>query len=210
MKEAEENIKLKHEKIKKSKEEDKIFCQDLEKSEILKEIGRKKILERMKSVGHYKENPNVKNIIGKIKKDEEEEDEKLKIYLINKKKLEDEKEEREKNKRIQMRYDLKKYLEIQIEEKRREKEFEKGLWKEQGKIWIIDYEIYLILKDQKDIEEKIIMMNLRNAEKLREQIQWRKNDIIRKKSMSVMEYSLNKNTLNKIMDSMENEKVNIK
>ena len=208
MKEAEENIKLKHEKIKKSKEEDKIFCQDLEKSEILKEMERQKILERMRNVRHYKENPNVKKIIEKIKKDEEEEDEKLKIYLINKKKLEDEKEEREKNRRLQMRYDLKKYLEIQIEEKKREKEFEKGLWKEQGKIWNIDSEIYL--KEQKDIEDKIKMMNLRNAEKLREQIQYRKNDMIRKKSMSVMEYSLNKNTLNKIMDSMENEKVNIK
>ena len=208
MKEAEENIKLKHEKIKKLKEEDKIFCQDLEKSEILKEMERQKILERMRNVRHYKENPNVKKIIEKIKKDEEEEDEKLKIYLINKKKLEDEKEEREKNRRLQMRYDLKKYLEIQIEEKKREKEFEKGLWKEQGKIWNIDSEIYL--KEQKDIEDKIKMMNLRNAEKLREQIQYRKNDMIRKKSMSVMEYSLNKNTLNKIMDSMENEKVNIK
>ena len=162
----------------------------------------------MRNVRHYKENPNVKKIIEKIKKDEEEEDEKLKIYLINKKKLEDEKEEREKNRRLQMRYDLKKYLEIQIEEKKREKEFEKGLWKEQGKIWNIDSEIYL--KEQKDIEDKIKMMNLRNAEKLREQIQYRKNDMIRKKSMSVMEYSLNKNTLNKIMDSMENEKVNIK
>ena len=30
--------------------------------------------------------------------------------------------------------------------------------------------------------------------------------IIKKKSMSIMEYSLNKNTLNKIMDSMENDK----
>ena len=68
MKEAEENIKLKHEKIKKSKEEDKIFCQDLEKSEILKEMERQKILERMRNVRHYKENPNVKKIIEKNKK----------------------------------------------------------------------------------------------------------------------------------------------
>ena len=60
-----------------------------------------------------------------------------------------------------MRYDLKKYLEIQIEEKRKEKEFEKSLWKEQGKIWNIDSEKYALQK--KEIEEKIKKMNLKNA-----------------------------------------------
>ena len=206
MKEAQNNAKNKLEKLKLEKQEDKIFCQDMEKTEIIKEMERKKILERMRSVGNYKVNPKTKDIIEKIKKDEEEEDEKLKIYLLKKKKIEDEKEEKEKNRRLQMRFDLKKYLEIQMEEKKKEKEFEKRLWKEQGKIWNIDSEKYLM--EKKKIEEIIKTMNLRHAEKLREQIQSKYIDNIRKKSMSMMEYSLNKNTLNKIMDSMENEKNN--
>lgn len=204
MKEAEDNMKIKLEKLKKQKEDDKIFCQDLERTEEKNELERNRIFEKMRSLKHYRVNPNVKNIIEKIKKDEEEEDEKLRIYLIHKKKIEDEKEEREKNRRIQMNYDLKKHLEIQMEEKRKEREFEKNLWREQGKIWNIDSEKYLM--EKKEIDEKIKKMNLKNAEKLREQIQYRNNENNKKKSMSIMEYSLNKNTLNKIMDSMENDK----
>lgn len=204
MKETEDNMKIKLEKLKKQKEDDKIFCQDLERTEEKNELERNRIFEKMRSLKHYRVNPNVKNIIEKIKKDEEEEDEKLRIYLIHKKKIEDEKEEREKNRRIQMNYDLKKHLEIQMEEKRKEREFEKNLWREQGKIWNIDSEKYLM--EKKEIDEKIKKMNLKNAEKLREQIQYRNNENNKKKSMSIMEYSLNKNTLNKIMDSMENDK----
>ena len=179
MKETEDNMKIKLEKLKKQKEDDKIFCQDLERTEEKNELERNRIFEKMRSLKHYRVNPNVKNIIEKIKKDEEEEDEKLRIYLIHKKKIEDEKEEREKNRRIQMNYDLKKHLEIQMEEKRKEREFEKNLWREQGKIWNIDSEKYLM--EKKEIDEKIKKMNLKNAEKLREQIQYRNNENNKKK-----------------------------
>ena len=205
MKETENHLKNKLAKLKIEKEKDKIYCQDLEKSETKKELEREKILARMKSVGTYRLNEeNIKKIMERIKKDEEDEDEKLKTYLINKKRIEDAKDEEEKNRRLQMRYDLKKYLEIQIEEKRKEKEFEKSLWKEQGKIWNIDSEKYALHK--KEIEEKIKKMNLKNAERLREQIESKKEENIKKKSMSIMEYSLNKNILNKIMDSQNNKK----
>ena len=203
MKETENDMKKKLEKIKLQKEEDKNFCEDLEKTEIKREFERKKIMCRVRSVGDYENNENVKKIIEKIKKDEEEEDEKLRVYLMNKKKIEDEKEENEKNRRLQMRNDLKKYLEIQIEEKKKEREFEKRLWKEQGKIWNIDSEKYNM--EKKEINERIKKMNLRNIEKLKEQIQNKKDENNKKKSMSIMEYSLNKKVLNKIMDSMENE-----
>ena len=203
MKETEKYMIKKMEKIKLQKEEDKNFCEDLEKTEIKKELERKKILNRVRSVGDYEKNENVQKIIAKIKKDEEEEDELLKAYLIKKKKIDDEKEENEKNRRLQMKYDLKKYLEIQIEEKKKEREFEKLLWKEQGKIWNIDSEIFN--KEKKEINERIKKMNLKNAENLKEQIRNKKEENMKKKSMSVAEYSLNKDTLNKIMDSMENK-----
>ena len=91
-----------------------------------------------------------------------------------------------------------------MEEKKKEREFEKKLWKEQGKIWNIDSEKYYM--EKKNINDIIKKMNINNAEKLKEQIQIKKAQNSKKKSMSVMEYSLNKNVLNKIMDSMENEK----
>ena len=174
--------------------------------EIKRELERDKILDQARSVGKYKISESTQKIIEKIKNDEEEEDEKLKIYLLNKKKIEDEKEEMEKKRKFQIRDDLKLYLEKQMEEKNKEREFEKKLWKEQGKIWNIDSEKYKV--EIKDINDNIKKMNLKNAAKLREQMQLQKAQNNKKKSMSVMEYSLNKNVLDKIMDSMENEKNN--
>ena len=158
----------------------------------------------MRSVGDYEQNEEVKKILEKMRKDNEDEDEKLKIYLIKRKKLDDEIEEKEKNRKLQIKKDLKKFLELQIEEKNREKEFERLLWKEQGKIWNKDSEKYNI--ERKMIDEKIKKMNLKNAEMLKEQIKNKKEENIRKNGMSLIEYTLNKNVLNKVMDSMENEK----
>ena len=204
MKETENKMQKKLEKLKLQKEEDKNFCKELEKTEIKKELERKKILNRVRSVGDYEQNEEVKKILEKMRKDNENEDEKLKIYLIKKKKLEDEIEEKEKNRRLQIKKDLKKFLELQIEEKNREKEFERLLWKEQGKIWNKDSEKYNI--ERKMIDEKIKKMNLKNAEMLKEQIKNKKEENIRKNGMSLIEYTLNKNVLNKVMDSMEDEK----
>ena len=203
MKETEIEMIKKKEKLKLQKEEDKNFCEDLEKTEIKKELERKKFLSRVRSMGDYEKNENVQKIIAKIKKDEEEEDEQLRIYLEKKKKIDDAKEENEKNRRLQMKYDLKKYLEIQIEEKKKEREFEKLLWKEQGKIWNIDSEMFNM--EKKEINDRIKKMNLQNVEKLKEQIKNKKEQNLKKKSMTIMEYSLNKDALNKIMDSMGNK-----
>ena len=83
--EAQNKINKKLENIKILKDEDKKFCEELEKMEIKRELERKKELAHARSVGKYKISENTKKIIEKIKKDEEEEDEKLKIYLLNKK-----------------------------------------------------------------------------------------------------------------------------
>ena len=203
MQEAENNKKKKLERMKMEKEEDKNFCQELEKTEIKKELERKKILNRVRSMGDYEENESVKKILEKIRKDDADEEEKLNKYLIKKGKVEDEEIENEKQKRIKMKCDLKKYLELQMAEKKREIEFEKLLWKEQGKIWNIDSEMYK--KEKKMINEKIKIMNLKNAEILREQIK-NKKDNLKKNAMSFIEYSMNKKAIDKVIDSMEKEK----
>lgn len=203
MQEAENNKKKKLERMKMEKEEDKNFCQELEKTEIRKELERKKILNRVRSMGDYEENESVKKILEKIRKEDEDEEEKLNKYLIKKGKLEDEEMENEKQKRMKMKFDLKKYLELQIAEKKREIEFEKLLWKEQGKIWNIDSEKYK--KEKKIINEKIKIMNLKNAEILREQIK-NKKDNLKQNGMSFIEYSMNRKAIDKVIDSMEKEK----
>ena len=205
MKETENLVNQKKlEKIR-QKEQAQIYYQDAEKNEIKKEKERTKILNKIKSVGDYSQNEKTKKILEKMQKDFEEEEEKLKQYLINKKKLEDLKEEENKKRKIQIRKEIKQYLDKQVEEKKKEKEFEKMLMREQGRIWNIDSERYQ--KEQQLIEEKIKKLGLKNGEILRQQIEYNKKRKMKKNSMSPTEYSINKNEINKIIDNMEKEQI---
>ena len=193
----------KEEKLK-QKEKDKIYTKDLEKTENQKANKRSQILNKIKSVGDYQQNQTTKKILEKMQQDLKDEDEKLKLFLKNKKKMEELKDEENKKRKIQIRKELRDYLENQIEEKKKEKEFEKMLWREQGRIWDIDSEKYKT--EQKQIEENLRMNGIKSGEILKKQIEDNIKRKMKKNSMSAAEYSLNKKEINKIIESMENEK----
>ena len=205
VKESEIKINQKREEKIKQKELEKIYFQDSEKNEIKKENDRKKILNKIKSVGDYNKNEKTKKILEKMKNDIKEEDEKINMYILTRKKIEDEKELEAKKRKIQEIKEYQEYLDNQIEEKKKEKSFEKMLYREQGRIWNIDSEKYRI--EQKKIKEKLKLNGIRNGEILRKQIEYINNKKMKKNSMSAAEYSLNKKEINNIIDSIENEKV---
>ena len=139
-----------------------------------------------------------------MKNELEEEDKKLNEYIKARKQIEDMKEEEEKKRKIQIRQELRNYLDNQIEEKKREKEFEKMLIREQGRIWDLDAKKYNL--EQKIIEDKIKMNSIKNGEILRQQIENNFKRKMKKNSMSSAEYSLNKKEINRIIESMEQQK----
>ncbi len=204
MEENENKIRKKEEDKIKEKQKQKIYSQDLEKTEIKKENERKKILNKIKSVGDYQSNEKIQKILEKMQQDLDEEDQKLNNFIKNRKKLEDMKMEEEKKKKLEIRKELKFYLDNQIQEKKREKEFEKMLYREQGRIWNMDSEKYR--KEQKSIEERIKLMQKRNGEILRKQIENNDKRKKKKNGMNITEISLNKKEINKIIDSMDKEK----
>ena len=204
MEENENKIRKKEEDKIKEKEKQKIYSQDLEKTEIKKENERKKILNKIKSVGDYQSNEKIQKILEKMQQDLDEEDQKLNNFIKNRKKLEDMKMEEEKKKKLEIRKELRFYLDNQIQEKKREKEFEKMLYREQGRIWNMDSEKYR--KEQKSIEERIKLMQKRNGEILRKQIENNDKRKKKKNGMNITEISLNKKEINKIIDSMDKEK----
>ena len=155
-------------------------------------------------MGDYHQNDQTKKILEKMQKELEEEDKKLNEYFKTRKQIEDMKEEQEKKRKIKIRQELRNYLDNQIEEKKREKLFEKMLIREQGRIWDIDAKKYNM--EQKIIEDKIKMNNIKNGEILRQQIENNFKRKMKKNSMSSAEYSLNKKEINKIIDSMETQK----
>ena len=177
---------------------------DSEINERKKENERTKILNKIKSVGDYHQNAQTKKILEKMKNDLEEEDKKLNEYIKARKQIEDMKEEEKKKRKIQIRQELRNYLDNQIKEKKKEIEFEKMLTREQGRIWDIDSKKYNL--EQKLIEDKIKMNGIKNGEILRRQIEYNNKRKMKKNSMSSAEYSINKNEINKFIDTLEKEK----
>ena len=201
---SESRINQKRLEKQKQNELAKLYTHDSEITEKIKENERTKILNKIKSVGDYHQNDQTKKILEKMQKELEEEDKKLNEYFKTRKQIEDMKEEQEKKRKIKIRQELRNYLDNQIEEKKREKLFEKMLIREQGRIWDIDAKKYNM--EQKMIEDKIKMNNIKNGEILRQQIENNFKRKMKKNSMSSAEYSLNKQEINKIIDSMETQK----
>ena len=201
---SESRINQKRLEKQKQNELAKLYTHDSEITEKIKENERTKILNKIKSVGDYHQNDQTKKILEKMQKELEEEDKKLNEYFKTRKQIEDMKEEQEKKRKIKIRQELRNYLDNQIEEKKREKLFEKMLIREQGRIWDIDAKKYNM--EQKIIEDKIKMNNIKNGEILRQQIENNFKRKMKKNSMSSAEYSLNKQEINKIIDSMETQK----
>ena len=119
---------------------------------------------------------------------------------MEKNRLEMEKEKKEELKKSQQKYELKKYLDMQIEEKKKEDEFLKSLDYEQARIWAIDCKKYF--EDEKAIENKVRAMNKRNLDMVMEQIKKKKN---KKNNMSDTEYAMNRDLLQKAKASLSKQ-----
>ena len=128
-----------------------------------------------------------------MKKDQEEEDKKIQFYYDEKNRLANERERNEALRRKKEKNELKKYLDMQIEERKKEEEFLKSLDDEQARIWAIDCKKYF--EDEKAIESKIRAMNKRNLDLVLDQINKRKTN--KKHTMTDTEYAMNRDILQK-------------
>ena len=83
---------------------------------------------------------------------------KTNYYTMEKNKKEQEKEEKEIRDRNLAKIELRKYLDMQVEEKKKNSELEKELEKEQARIWKMDCEKYA--RDEKVIDDKMFLILL--------------------------------------------------
>ena len=196
IKENEIKIQKKKEQEKKEKEEDIKMREESIKMQIKQDIIRDKYYEIIRTYGN-KYTDNSKDILEKMKKDQEEEDKKIQYYYDEKNKLAIEREKNEALRRHKEKFELKKYLDMQIEEKKKEEDFLKSLDDEQARIWAIDCKKYF--EDERDIERKIRIMNKRNLDLVMDQINKKKN---KKNCMSDTEYAMNRDLLEKAKSSL--------
>ena len=199
IKENEIKIMKKKEQEKKEKEEDIKMREESIKMQMKQDQIREKYYDMIKTYGN-KFSDNSKEILEKMKKDQEEEDKKIQYYYDEKNRLAIEKEKNEALRRHKNKFELKKYLDMQIEERKKEEDFLKSLDDEQARIWAIDCKKYF--EDEKAIENKIRAMNKRNLDLVMEQIRKNKN---KKNNMSDTEYAMNRDLLQKAKASLSKQ-----
>ena len=193
LKDNELNKLRKAEALKKEKEEDLKFCEENNKIEERKELERKLYFKRIERNANNFMTGVAKEALDKMKKEAEEEELKTNYYTMEKNKKEQEKEEKEIRDRNLAKIELRKYLDMQVEEKKKNSELEKELEKEQARIWKMDCEKYA--RDEKVIDDKIRRMNKKNLGYLMEQAKKKENMEKNKNKMSDVEYAMNRDAL---------------
>ena len=190
--------------IQKEKEEDIQSYKEMERSELKKDLERKRYFDNIRRFANkYDENETAK-ILNQMKQDQKNEDEKVYQLMMEKNRLDFEKEKNEKLKRKQDKIAIKKFLDMQIEEKKKELDLEKAINDEQARIWKIDCQKYT--EDEKRINKIIKEMNRRNLDSIMEQMKKRKEK--KGQAMSNTEYAMNRETLEKVKEEMDKEKLN--
>ena len=197
MKEIElKKIKLK-DLMQKQKEEEITILKEKQKTEERQDKERQKIFDKI----NYNMNKfiirNAEEIVAKNKQEQQKEEEKIQFYIEEKRKAMEEKEMREKMRKKKEKLELKKFLDMQVEEKQKEKIFLKELEHEQARIWNVDIQKYN--EDEKIIDNKIKKMNRRNFEYILKQMKENstKKLIKHNTDMTNDEYDMNKELLNK-------------
>jgi len=194
-KNIEEKEKLLKERIEQEKEEDRKTNQLRNLIDQRKENERNLYYRRIKSLSNKYLLPNSEKILRKLAKDKKDEEEKIQYYYEEKNKKAYEKEEKAKLKRNDDKKEIKKMLDMQIEQKKNEKKFLKLLDKEQARIWKIDE---IKRNDEMKLEqEHIKKMNKKNFECILKQIEQNKKNKSKKNIMSENEYALNRDLLEK-------------
>ena len=190
IKENELKIIKKKEKEKKDKEEEIKMGEERMKMQMKEELARQKYYEAIKNNGNKSCLKSVE-VLEKLRKQQEEEDKRIQHYYDEKNRLEIDKEKQKELKKYKEKFELKKYLDMQIEERKKEEDFLKSLDYEQARIWALDCKKYN--DDEKEINTRIREMNKRNMNILMDQINKNRNK--KKTGMSDTEYAMNRKLL---------------
>ena len=194
-KDIEEKQKKLKEKALKEKEEDKKINQLRNLIDQRKENERKYYYDKIKANSNKYYLPYAQSVLKKLEKEKKEEEEKIQYHYDEKNRHDFEKEYKAKLKRINDKIEMKKFLDMQIAEKNKEKNFNKLLDQEQARIWKIDLKKrYDEMNKEKECIKK---MNRKNFECILKQIEQKKRSKSNKNIMTENEYAMNRNLLEK-------------
>ena len=175
------------------RENDVKIMEDAAANEIKRENERKAYYESIKRGAMEHDTKMLESVIKKRNERLAEEDRILNEYIISQEKLEKEKEERRIKEINENKIKLRKIYDMQVENKKARKEYEKQVDLAQGRIWEQDYKNYI--NYQNEINRKIKELNQQNIDALNNQVKYRTKSI--DAGMSETEKALNKELLEK-------------
>ena len=184
----------------KQKVEDLQFLEEQKKMDIRLEQQREYLLNQIKTRFNNASNPQAEEKVKEAEKAQHEEDKKIIFYMNEKCRIADEKELKEKIRRQKEKKELKKYYDMQVEEKKKDEEFEKVIDGEQARIWKKDCEKYN--EDEKRIAKIIWDKNVRNLNTIKDQIKDKKEKEKNNMNMTPIEFSMNKEKLSKVKEAL--------
>ena len=197
--EAKKVIEEKQKKIKEEKEKEIEEEKRLNKLRYLmdqqKENERNSYYKRIKSMSNKYILPDSDKILRNLTQEGKTEEEKIQHYYEEKNLKDFEREIRAKIKRQNDKIEIKKFLDMQIEQKKKEEKFLKLLDQEQARIWKLD-----LMKrndEMKTEREHIKNMNKKNFEGLLKQIEEKQRSKSKKNIMTESEYAMNRDLLEK-------------
>ena len=164
------------------------------------DMERKRYFDNIRRFANKYDEEEVNKLLNKMKQDQKEEDEKVYQLMLENNQRAEEQELRAKMKRAQEKQAIKKFLDMQIEEKRKEAELQKAINDEQARIWNADCKKYN--EDEKRIDKIIRDMNKRNLDNIMEQIRIRKEQK-KAQAMSRVEYAMNRDALEKAREEID-------
>ena len=200
LKKNEENRKNQKKLLEQQRKEDLQFLEEERKMDKRLDDQREYLLKKIKSNADRYTNKQAEEKVRQIKRDQEEEEKKMLFYMNEKTRIADEKEMREKQRREQEKKDLKRYYDMQVEEKKKDDELEKLLDGEQARIWKKDVEQYN--EDQQRIKKLIRAKNIRNLEAVKDQIKAKKEKEENRYGMSDVEFAMNRAKLMKAHEAL--------
>ena len=191
------------EMLQKEKEEDIESYKEMERNELKKDLERKRYFDNIRRFANKYDENEVAKILNQMKQDQKDEDDKVYQLMLEKNKQEEEKEKQAKIKSKQDKIAMKKFLDMQIEEKKRDMALEKAINDEQARIWNIDCQKYT--EDEKRISKIIKDMNKRHLDNIMEQMKKRKEK--KNQAMSLAEYAMNRETLEKAKAEIDADQI---
>ncbi|MCQ2817979.1 MAG: hypothetical protein MJ252_12005 [archaeon] len=177
----------------KEREDDIRTCKENAMLEEKRENERKKYFKDIENKMTNFMSGTAKQTLDEMDRINKEEEEKQRQFMLEKERREVEEEERRKQEERENKINMRKYLQMQIDEKNKMKEFEKMMDSEQARIWNVDSKKYI--EDEKVINQKIKKMNKRNLDSVMNQIKAKKEREANAKKMSPTEYAMNRKTL---------------